>query len=770
MIFGCITSSKGGGTKLTSSSLHRFLPTCLPLMAAIALLQPRFGRTEEPGSQPGSAGEATAWADEYVNNYSQQLRLQAATALENRESERLEAATHASGQAGTVLDRLPTTDAESRAALVAILERTSQEVAGKLRSSAETIQASVDHPSQAVAAQAPPNSASVRPRRSVVAEWHDVRAKLNAVRLQLFQIKASERVAEQLASLLSVNNRWFWLCGLVAMASLVTVAAHDRRHEIRRRLHGGRARAMGLSKALTVALALFAAITVATFFFGDKIYNSLLVIGTGADGAPRDRILRENNELSKELADVNRQKSTADSRYKAAIRQWTTAIESASPDEAPIIEQWAASTEQIEKLDAALRVEAGIAQKFGEDGAALETLDRDVAAHDVGRAFYLRMKQWIRGGLGLMLLGTVLAGAAFLRRGIRRRRQAIRDTCPLCLGLGTFQPIDHSANGQGATEGSSAIQMVECKRQISDDPYEECGFTFADDYRDMIKLCFPTLGIPQAGKTHWLAMTYRELNRGSQPSSVRFERIKSTSSERFDRIVDEILAIEQRLGPEATQTDRIPHPLVFHFGDHDRWERTHNLVNIFDYSGEVTRSHSIGESLQRQRALDGDGFFFFLDPTEPSETQVQALVNFRDDLRLIKRLKPGQTLRTPVALIVSKIDLMVTEAYADSEGNGDGVVGKFYRELGDVGWDLNLRSIEARSRLVAQLRDTIWPGWDIERSIDDLFGGRHLFFPLSPVGLNEPGERDLSRRTIAPVGLFQPLLWLLHMNGYQVLD
>ncbi len=310
--------------------------------------------------------------------------------------------------------------------------------------------------------------------------------------------------------------------------------------------------------------------------------------------------------------------------------------------------------------------------------------------------------------------------------------------------------------------------MMECKRQISTDPYEECGFTFAEDYRDMVKLCFPTLGIPQAGKTHWLAMTYRELNRGNRPASVRFERIKSTSSDTFDRIVDEILDADRRLGPEATQTHRIPHPLVFHFGDHDPLERSHSLVNIFDYSGEVTRSHAIGESTQRQRALDGDGFFFFLDPTEPSETQVQALVNFRDDLRLIKRVRPGHTLRTPVALIVSKIDLMVTERYAESDG--DGIIDKFYHDLGNIGWNLDLRSMEARSKLLANMRETIWPGWDIEQSIHDLFGGRYLFFPLSPVGLNEPGERDLARRTIAPVGLFQPLLWLLHMNGYQVLS
>ncbi len=80
-------------------------------------------------------------------------------------------------------------------------------------------------------------------------------------------------------------------------------------------------------------------------------------------------------------------------------------------------------------------------------------------------------------------------------------------------------------------------------------------------------------------------------------------------------------------------------------------------------------------------------------------------------------------------------------------------------------WDV----IEARSRLLGELRDTIWPGWEIQRQIDDLFGGRYLFFPLTPVGLDGAGEADLSLRTISPFGLLEPLLWLLEMNGYPVL-
>jgi hypothetical protein len=283
-------------------------------------------------------------------------------------------------------------------------------------------------------------------------------------------------------------------------------------------------------------------------------------------------------------------------------------------------------------------------------------------------------------------------------------------------------------------------------------------------YRENVKLCFPTLGIPQAGKTHWLAMVYRELNRGNYPNVIQFERIRSTSSDDFDVVVDEIL--NKKLGPMATQVGRIPHPLIFNFLDHDRFGASNVLVNIFDYSGEVIRSQTI-EDRQRQRALDGDGFFFFLDPTEPSETQSQALAGFREDLRRIKGIRTGKQVHVPIALCVSKLDLMVNQPYADPHGGG--VIEKFYRDLGELNWDLNVATIERRSKLMGQLRDTVWPGWQIERQIDDLFGGRFLFFPLTPVGLDGLGERDLTRRTIAPVGLLEPLLWLLHMNGYPVL-
>jgi hypothetical protein len=65
----------------------------------------------------------------------------------------------------------------------------------------------------------------------------------------------------------------------------------------------------------------------------------------------------------------------------------------------------------------------------------------------------------------------------------------------------------------------------------------------------------------------------------------------------------------------------------------------------------------------------------------------------------------------------------------------------------------------------------MFPGWNVERALRESFGGRYMFFPMSAVGLEgaELGVEDLSRRTIAPCGMIEPLLWLLHMHGYCVL-
>lgn len=691
-----------------------------------------------PNSEPAAVHrEAAELARKYVERTIETLEIEAENRFREAEIQRL-GLRSGHGLPG-VLEPLASLDSELRQSLSALLEANNQPALAALETASEQVQAR---------------------RQKLVDRWLRVRTTAYDERLELFEIQATKQIAGQLASLLSVDNRWFWLCGSVAVASLVLIATHERRHELRRRLNGGRARAMGLSKVLAVLALLLAIVTLTTFIFGDRVYHWLLRAGTGAEAGSREELLALDRSAAADRKAAVEKRNEIDSKYQKALEHWQTRPGAA---ETPLLSQGRQARGSLEKLSVNLAVETAVASRLEADLKETEQLRREVAANAEQRNVYHRRKQWIRGGLGLGLLTLAGGGGAFFRRGVRRRLEKTSNTCPLCLGEGTFEPVDGQARG-GGSAGHVTLDMVQCKNVISEHPYEECEFTFMSMYREIAKLCFPTLGIPQAGKTHWLAMVYRELNRGNYPEVVQFERIKSASSDEFDLLVDEIL--NKKLGPMATQVGRIPHPLVFNFLDRDRFGASNILVNIFDYSGEVIRSQTI-EDRQRQRALDGDGFFFFLDPTEPSETQSQALAGFREDLRRIKGLKAGKQVHIPVALCVSKIDLMVDEPYADP--NGGGVIDHFYRDLGEIGWEMDLKSIEARSRRMAQLRDTVWPGWQIERQIDDLFGGRFMFFPLTPVGLEGAGQRDLSRRTIAPVGLLDPLLWLLHMNGYPVL-
>jgi hypothetical protein len=162
---------------------------------------------------------------------------------------------------------------------------------------------------------------------------------------------------------------------------------------------------------------------------------------------------------------------------------------------------------------------------------------------------------------------------------------------------------------------------------------------------------------------------------------------------------------------------------------------------------------------------------------QAADLQARELVNFAADVQALRQATRGRGSRgvgrrhTPVALCMPKIDLLVNvEAFQSGEASGD--VQRFYEELDEIDARypaMSLARIRARSDLVARIRDAIWPGWKIEAQIRSTFGGRFMFFPLTPVGLGELGQADLRDRVLQPYAILEPLLWLLHMNGYPVL-
>lgn len=567
------------------------------------------------------------------------------------------------------------------------------------------------------------------------------------------------RKAQQTALVLGTENRWFWLSGLIAVASLFAIFALDRRHEIRRYLNGGSARDLGLGRILVVAFAAMATVTAALFFASDGLLVDLL--GGGSAGTQLTRIeqqrAEDDAESARKAADL--QATRTDLASKKSSLETRIAPLVPADMAGPLLDDWWAYWQAATENRGTKDEIAAIADRFSKDKqdvdpAGADSLAAGINASRQTAASWRRGANLIAGFIGVGLLSLVAGGFAWYLRGVSRRTRDLAQTCPLCLSKGKLTADDRQAG------------VIRCHNVISESPFEECNFDFPDMFREVSKLSFPTLGVPSSGKTHWLAMVYRQLNQGAGiPDDVEFAKIRSQSSEEFDRICEDLL--RSKVGPAATQVNSLPHPLVFNFVDQDRLGRSNLLVSIFDYSGEVLRGMTL-EDHQRRRAFTADGYFFFLDPTKESDEQISPLTNFRQDVRTVKKLRAGQQLHCPVALCVPKIDLMTGQRYADPAG-GD-AIDHFYREIGEIGWCMDQHSIRARSTLMRNLRDTIWPGWEIEKTIDDIFGGRYMFFPFTPVGLDGMGEDwTAGSRPIAPVGILHPLMWLLHMNGYPVL-
>ncbi len=590
--------------------------------------------------------------------------------------------------------------------------------------------------------------------------WIEVRTAVAQRRLVLPDAARAHRRAAAPGSLLSLDDGLFWLSALLALVVLAGTIAYDRRHALRRLLAGWRSSSPAGARWGAAAMGVAAVAVPIGCLLGARALATSSAPPPGEETA-WSSILAENQALEEEVAALREACEPLQQQHEAAVAEWTARGKDRLGPASDLATHAAQLRRAALQSHETLAVVESLPEAIEEDCAALASLEEEIGGHVQAAVASRRLRSGLRGAMGLLLLGFAVTVARAHRKAMARRRRETAATCPLCLGRGRLVRLSEPAGGRGP-------RLVRCRNVVSRQPYEECDYTFLGTYRPMAKLCFPTLGVPQAGKTHWLAMLYWELGRGAYPAPLHFENVRSETTDEFDAIVEGIL--RSRIGTAATQRGRIPRPLVFHFRDRDRLGRSEGLVNVFDYSGEVT-SDMGAEDFRRQRALRAEGYLFFLDPTYPHEPQARALAAFREDLRAIHGLGASGRLAVPVALCIPKIDLLVGQGYALADGSD--AVTEFYRGLAAIdptGQSRAERVIAARSRLTLGLYRVIWPGWEIERQMRDLFGRRYAFFPLTPVGLDGRGQRDLSLRTIEPFGLIEPLLWLIEMNGYRVLD
>jgi len=312
---------------------------------------------------------------------------------------------------------------------------------------------------------------------------------------ELFNTKKSRHVDTRLAALLSYQNRWLWLAAFAAFFGILLVALHWNRHLIRRRLHGYKT--VGLSRKSIYSILLFLLLFAFIFCFGPWFASELGKLT--AEGTTPNAILK--NQIDKLTQEEDGAEEMADRKQKNFTR---------------MLDEWAgnqpptASWKNILLLAANIAVDLEVQNKMSQeiikqendkidDQGELKALNRRI---QVNRSF----EQTVYAITGLILLCLTAVGGFLLLRNVGRKQTEIRGTCPVCLTVGTLEDAEKT--------DEASYGMLRCNKVLTDEPFEECNFTFPGIYRDMQKLCFPTIGHPRAGKTHWLTMTYRQLIRG----------------------------------------------------------------------------------------------------------------------------------------------------------------------------------------------------------------------------------------------------------------
>ncbi len=365
----------------------------------------------------------------------------------------------------------------------------------------------------------------------------------------------------------------------------------------------------------------------------------------------------------------------------------------------------------------------------------------------------------------LIAFMVLLVAVLPFSRVIRQRQERLKkesSQCPRCLAPESLVRVENNFTNMR----NEAMFNYEC--QVA-----ECGQITYPEVIGHPRTCFPTVGVRNSGKSHWLFTSYqyvRNTTNLDQATRALIQKVTTPDDYIFEDLV--VNYLEKHRNLPATQYDT-PKPILCYVKDADSFARKSTLVNLFDFSGEVMFRDLALDPI-RQRSLLFDGFVLFLDPTQVMQNQegeltindqIDALARFHDELQRMRGIPLGVPIDVPIAVCISKIDMLV---------NRNPMGTRAVRWIEELRETMSFRTtrhlVEERSKFTAEELPSMFPGWDIPRMLRERFGSRFMFFPVSAVGIEdgELGEEDLSRRTWAPFGIMEPLLWLLHMHGYRV--
>ena len=279
--------------------------------------------------------------------------------------------------------------------------------------------------------------------------------------------------------------------------------------------------------------------------------------------------------------------------------------------------------------------------------------------------------------------------------------------------------------------GTGETGYIECKT---------CNFRFLRRYQSVRRLCFPVVGVRASGKTHMLATGYDKVRKQLAPTVATLQPAVSLGDERFNQIIEMILAYKKDAGGNPHV---MPDPVMLEVSDADPAGANTALLNLFDYAGELVNQKVDMDRLKKQ-AVMMDGFMLFLDPTQLDgaggkvtlERQLDALNVFMSDMRKERNVGVGRKVPVPVAVCITKFDLLLTEN--PIQGQVVPVIRHLNRELTpQVPEEMTLDMITQRSEMVKDVLPLIFRGVNLRDVIEKYVGPRVMFFPVSSVSLIE---------------------------------
>jgi hypothetical protein len=462
---------------------------------------------------------------------------------------------------------------------------------------------------------------------------------------------------------------------------------------------------------------------------------------------------------------ADRDVADARGRYENWMEAWAKFL--APDDEAQQKELLKSDGDFLQKIRVAAEA-AALESRLSEDIASAAAQEADEAKlEDLTRSAVWWSMVYAAGRTLVAIILAVLAMLPFLiarRRAAAVRRKDSR-TCPRCLAVGKME-VHSVPRGTGGGEYTEST-FLECKA---------CEYRMARSHQHVPRLCFPTVGIRAGGKTHMLTTAYASIQNRFVPSRAAIQPAPSVMDERFRQYIELILRYRGEAGGTIHDTAYLD-PLLIHARDNDRWGANGVLVNLFDYSGELVEETPLAQDL-RPRAMHMDGFMMIFDPTQiygeggvTLEDQVRALATFYQQMGEARGLPPGTMIPNPVAVCITKFDLL--ETHNPIGGQCLPFIKRLDGELKPLGTEpVTLDMLKERSNLVQQMLPLMFPGVDLGRLVREYFGTQMLFFPMSSVNLNvdEFGRVDPMNRNPSPYGVVEPILWLMHMHGYCVLQ